>query len=202
MPGRTLAQGATAATLLSYVRAAASAAGLALLAPAATAAQADAPAEPPAGTDAPPRFMLVLHGGAGTIRRADMTPAQDSAYRSTLTRAIRAGYDVLQGGGPALDAVTAVIGIVDLVPRRYFFTERRWESLQRIRETERQQGRGQARLLRHRLDEDHGTVGVVALDGGGHLAAGTSTGTSCATWSPTTSAPACGTPARVYGDEG
>jgi hypothetical protein len=29
-----------------------------------------------------PQFLLVVHGGAGTIRRAEMTPAQDSAYRA------------------------------------------------------------------------------------------------------------------------
>src|SRR2546428_6336716 len=72
------------------------AAGLVSLAPAASAPQR-------------PQFMLVVHGGAGTIRRQDMTPAQDSAYRATLTQAIRAGYDVLRGGGASLDAVTAVV---------------------------------------------------------------------------------------------
>src|SRR5258705_9834694 len=36
-------------------------------------------------------FTLVVHGGAGTIRRTDLTPQDDSAYRATLTRAIRAG---------------------------------------------------------------------------------------------------------------
>src|SRR2546428_2308773 len=79
------------------------AAGLVSLAPAASAPRR-------------PQVMLVVHGGAGTIRRQDMTPAQDSAYRATLTQAIRAGYDVLRGGGASLDAVTAVITVLEDSP--------------------------------------------------------------------------------------
>ena len=56
-----------------------------------------------------PRFMLVVHGGAGTIRRADMTPQMDSMYRASMTAAIRAGYDVLNRGGSSLDAVVATV---------------------------------------------------------------------------------------------
>ena len=186
-----------------------------------------------------PQFMLVVHGGAGTIRRQDMTPAQDSAYRATLTQAIRAGYDVLRGGGASLDAVTAVITVLEdsplfnagkgavftnagtveldaaimdgsalragavagvkhiknpitlarlvmeksphvmlagdgaeafakqqgvtLVPQSYFYTERRARELERIKAAE---AKGRT----------HGTVGAVALDQQGRLAAGTSTG--------------------------
>jgi len=183
--------------------------------------------------------MLVVHGGAGTIRRQDMTPAQDSAYRATLTQAIRAGYDVLRGSGSSLDAVTAVITVLEdsplfnagkgavltnaatveldaaimdgaalragavagvkhiknpitlarlvmeksphvmlagdgaeafakeqgmtLVPQSYFYTERRARELERIKAAEAKQ-------------RAHGTVGAVALDQQGRLAAGTSTG--------------------------
>ena len=56
-----------------------------------------------------PRFMLVVHGGAGTILREDMTAERERQYRETLTTAIRAGYDVLNGGGRSLEAVVAVI---------------------------------------------------------------------------------------------
>src|SRR6266849_4751095 len=63
-----------------------------------------------------PQFLLVVHGGAGTIRRTAMTPAQDSAYRAKLTQAIRAGYDVLRGGGTSLDAVIATITVLEESP--------------------------------------------------------------------------------------
>src|SRR5260370_786228 len=63
-----------------------------------------------------PQFLLVVHGGAGTIRRADMTLAQDSAYRAKLTQAIRAGYDVLRADGTSLDAVIATITVLEESP--------------------------------------------------------------------------------------
>jgi beta-aspartyl-peptidase (threonine type) len=197
----------------------------------------------PGGSRAPrgpaiqrPQFLLVVHGGAGTIRRTAMTPAQDSAYRAKLTQAIRAGYDVLRGGGTSLDAVIATITVFEesplfnagrgavftnagtneldaaimdgaslragavagvkhikhpivlarlvmersahvllagegaeafakeqgmaLVPQSYFFTQRRWDELKRAKAAAK----------------EHGTVGAVALDQAGRLAAGTSTG--------------------------
>ncbi len=186
-----------------------------------------------------PQFMLVVHGGAGTIRKESMTPADDSAYRATLTRAMRAGYDVLRGGGASLDAVIAVITVLEdsplfnagkgavftnagtneldaavmdggtlragavagvkhiknpivlarlvmeksrhvllagdgaeafakeqgmtLVPASYFRTERRWQELERDK-------------AKAAKASEHGTVGAVALDQQGRLAAGTSTG--------------------------
>jgi beta-aspartyl-peptidase (threonine type) len=193
--------------------------------------------DPTPGQGQRPEFMLVVHGGAGTIRRADMTPQEDSAYRATLTQAIRAGYDVLRADGSALDAIIATITVLEdsplfnagkgavltnagtveldaavmdgtglragavagvkhiknpialarlvmersphvllagdgaeafateqgipLVPQSYFYTERRRKELER------------AKAARARV---HGTVGALALDGQGRIAAGTSTG--------------------------
>jgi beta-aspartyl-peptidase (threonine type) len=61
---------------------------------------------------------------------------------------------------------------VELVPTSYFFTEARWRSLQRALEAEQsadaREGAGELGAA--------GTVGVVALDMNGDLAAGTSTG--------------------------
>src|SRR5579884_3757566 len=190
-----------------------------------------------------PQFFLVVHGGAGTIRRADMTPSQDSAYRATLALAIRTGYDVLRADGAALDAVIATITVLEdsplfnagrgavltdagtveldaavmdgtalragavagvkhiknpiqlarlvmersphvllagdgaeafarqqgmaLVPQSYFVTERRRRELERARAREPQPHGG-------------GTVGAVALDRQGRMAAGTYTNATCA----------------------
>ena len=56
-----------------------------------------------------PRAVLVLHGGAGTIDRASMTPELEQDYRAALEGALRAGHAVLAGGGNAMDAVEATL---------------------------------------------------------------------------------------------
>jgi L-asparaginase / beta-aspartyl-peptidase len=189
-------------------------------------------------------FGLAIHGGAGTLPRAEMSSERESRYRAGLAAALDAGFAVLQAGGTSLDAVTravvvlednplfnagrgsvftldghneldasimegstlragAVCGVthirnpielartvmehsqyvmlggagaeefalsrgVALVPRSYFHTPERWRQLERIRS-------GDAELSA--LTISHvGTVGAVALDGDGHLAAATSTG--------------------------
>ena len=62
---------------------------------------------------------------------------------------------------------------LEIVDPKYFYTERRWESLQRAIKSEKVE-------LSEDEDESgdkkHGTVGCVALDKNGNLAAGTSTG--------------------------
>src|SRR5882672_4567560 len=189
-------------------------------------------------------FGLAIHGGAGTLPRAEMTAEREVNYRDGLGRALEAGYALLQGGATSLDAVTqavmllednplfnaglgsvftfdghneldaaimdgstlkagAVCGVTHirnpiqlartvmehseyvmlsgggaeefalsrglaLVPSSYFHTAERWRQLERIRG-------GDATLSA--LTISHvGTVGAVALDGDGHLAAATSTG--------------------------
>lgn len=53
--------------------------------------------------------VLVLHGGAGTIRRDTLTPEKADAYHAGIRTALRAGYAVLNAGGTALNAVTATV---------------------------------------------------------------------------------------------
>jgi len=67
---------------------------------------------------------------------------------------------------------------VELVDEGYFRTEERWESLQRALEAEKQAGPPVPQTRGSAGGEDHkfGTVGAVALDQAGDLAAGTSTG--------------------------
>ena len=189
-------------------------------------------------------FALAIHGGAGTLPRAEMSAERELKYQSGLAAALEAGYAVLQGGGTSLDAVMravmalednplfnagrgsvftldghneldaaimdgrtlqagAVCGVTHirnpvelartvmehsefvmlqgagaeefalshgmaLVPQSYFYTPERWQQLERIRA-------GDAGLSA--LTISHvGTVGAVAMDVNGRLAAATSTG--------------------------
>ena len=189
-------------------------------------------------------FALAIHGGAGTLPRAEMSGEMERLYREGLGEALKAGFSVLESGGTALDAVThavvvleddalfnaghgavftldgqieldasimdgatlkagAVCGVTHIknpvelaravmehsdyvmlsgggaeefaltrgfrfVPRSYFYTAARWRQLERIRG-------GDAHLSP--LTISHvGTVGAVALDHRGRLAAATSTG--------------------------
>lgn len=191
----------------------------------------------------PPKWSLAIHGGAGTLDRAAMTPEKRAEYEAALQAALDAGAKVLADGGSAMDAIKAAIipmedsplfnagrgavftwdgtneldaSIMDgrdrsagaiagvktvknpilladkvrtasphvmlmgagaeqfaaeqgfpVTPPEYFATEARREALERMK----------AEQL-SALDVDHkfGTVGAVALDQSGNLAAGTSTG--------------------------
>lgn len=207
-----------------------------------------------------PRWSIVVHGGAGVIERASLSPELEQQYRSAMESAVRAGGAVLERGGSAVDAVEIVIqgleddplfnagrgavftaegrneldasimdgrtraagavagvtrtrhpislarrvmeqsphvmmvgagaeafartqGLEEVDPS-LFFTERRWRQLE---ETLRQRGEavpdrpmGAPPPESHQgaVVDDHrfGTVGVVAFDTQGNIAAGTSTG--------------------------
>ena len=183
-----------------------------------------------------PDFVLVIHGGAGTILKKNITPEKEKLYINKLNEALTVGSEILKKGGSSLDAVTqtimvmensplfnagkgavftaegvnemdasimdgrnlnagAVAGVrhiknpilaartvmedtkhvmlvgqgademaenngLELVDSSYFFTENRWESYLKAKEKA----------------DKHGTVGAVALDNYGNLAAATSTG--------------------------
>ena len=62
---------------------------------------------------AKPRIALVIHGGAGTISRADLTPAKEAAIRAALNRALDAGNAVLSSGGASVDAVQAAVVVLE-----------------------------------------------------------------------------------------
>src|SRR5436309_8481756 len=61
----------------------------------------------------PMKCGMVIHGGAGTIERSEMTPENEKAHRAGLERALKAGYAVLQHGGASLDAVEAAIRVLE-----------------------------------------------------------------------------------------
>lgn len=62
---------------------------------------------------APGEWKLVIHGGAGGIERARHSAEKDSAVRGGLDRALGAGEKILASGGKALDAVEAVIRVLE-----------------------------------------------------------------------------------------
>ncbi|TPW03204.1 MAG: beta-aspartyl-peptidase (threonine type) [bacterium] len=67
----------------------------------------------PAVAQETPRWSFAIHGGAGVIERASLTPEQDAAYRAALHRALEAGSAVLAAGGSSLDAVQAAIELME-----------------------------------------------------------------------------------------
>ncbi|MBL7708034.1 MAG: isoaspartyl peptidase/L-asparaginase [Chitinophagaceae bacterium] len=206
------------------------------------------------------KFVLVIHGGAGTILKSQMTPEKEKAYQEALNKALETGYAILKNGGSAMDAVEAAVrtmednplfnagkgavftnegkneldaaimdgktlaagsvaGVttirnpitaaravmeksphvmmtgkgaekfaqqqgIEIVDPSYFYTEDRWKGLQRAKSedsTKMQQDHTDTSKkvsLRQPENKDYkyGTVGAVALDRHGNLAAATSTG--------------------------
>lgn len=65
---------------------------------------------------AEPNYVLVIHGGAGTMVRDDSTPEQRAMYRAALSRALKAGYEVLKSGGEAMDAAVEAVSVMEDCP--------------------------------------------------------------------------------------
>ena len=203
------------------------------------------------------KFVLVIHGGAGTILKQNMTPEKEKAFNKALLTALQLGYDTLRKGGSALDAVEMAVRFMEddplfnagkgavftsegkneldaaimnganlaagsiagvttiknpistarqvmeksehvmlvgkgaeqfaaqngqtLVDPSYFFTEHRWKALQdaKHKDSLKQLDKTPNHLAVKQpgnKDYKYGTVGAVALDRYGNLAAATSTG--------------------------
>ncbi|MFZ1530415.1 MAG: isoaspartyl peptidase/L-asparaginase [Ferruginibacter sp.] len=58
-------------------------------------------------------FSIAIHGGAGTILRSEITPEQEIAYLASLKQALDSGYQILETGGTALDAVKAAVVVLE-----------------------------------------------------------------------------------------
>ena len=59
------------------------------------------------------KFTIVIHGGAGTILKEDITPDLEQAYSEGLRVALDAGYAVLEEEGSAVNAVKAALVIME-----------------------------------------------------------------------------------------
>lgn len=56
---------------------------------------------------------IVIHGGAGTILKEDMTPELEQAYSEGLQQALDISYAVLEEGGTAVNAVKAALVLLE-----------------------------------------------------------------------------------------
>ena len=74
------------------------------------------PIRKPAQVQAKNNFGIVIHGGAGTILRKNMTPEMDAAYRETLAKAIETGHAILATGGSSTEAVEKTIHMMENSP--------------------------------------------------------------------------------------
>ncbi|EID76605.1 isoaspartyl peptidase/L-asparaginase family protein [Imtechella halotolerans] len=63
-----------------------------------------------------PNFGIVIHGGAGTILKKNMTPELEAEYKKVLEEAIRTGHEILKNGGSSLDAVEKTINVMEDSP--------------------------------------------------------------------------------------
>lgn len=209
-------------------------------------------------TYAQQKYVMVIHGGAGTILKKNMTPEKEAAYTAALTLALQKGYEQIKAGKTSLDAVEAAIHVLEdsplfnagkgavfthdgrnemdaaimdgktlmagavagvtvirnpisaaravmeksehvmmvgpgaeafakqagltIVDPKYFFTEERWKGLQEAIKEDSVKAvldHGSKKSMKLGIinrDYKFGTVGAVALDHMGNLAAGTSTG--------------------------
>jgi beta-aspartyl-peptidase (threonine type) len=144
-------------------------------------------------------FSIVIHGGAGTILKSDMTPELEEAYMLALEEALNAGYAVLEQGGTSTNAVKAAIVVLEdnvlfnagrgsvftkkglqeikLEPDEYFFSQFRYDQWKEMRDSDNYSldhtHSGLEELMK---DKKFGTVGAAACDMNGNIAAATSTG--------------------------
>jgi L-asparaginase / beta-aspartyl-peptidase len=62
------------------------------------------------------KAVLVIHGGAGTILKKNMSEEREKEYRDKLAEALTAGHRILRGGGTSLDAVEAAVRVMEESP--------------------------------------------------------------------------------------
>ena len=58
-------------------------------------------------------LSIAVHGGAGVMPGAELTPERRRAFHEGLEAALRAGYAVMEAGGGSLDAVVAAVKVLE-----------------------------------------------------------------------------------------
>jgi beta-aspartyl-peptidase (threonine type) len=119
---------------------------------------------------------------AGAVASVSIIKNPISAARAVMEHS---PHVLLIGRGAELFAIKQKL---EIVHPDYFWTEQRWKELQdALKKEEEQRGRAGSRQrpesAASRRQRHFGTVGAVALDGDGNLAAGTSTGGMTNKWS-------------------
>ena len=71
---------------------------------------------PSSGSSGNIPIAIVMHGGAGIITRASMTPDKEKLYRHAMNTALEKGYEILEKGGSSSEAVIEVISTLEDSP--------------------------------------------------------------------------------------
>ena len=58
-------------------------------------------------------YAIAIHGGAGAVPRATLSPERERQYRDGLEAALEGGYALLERGGSSLDAVSTAVRILE-----------------------------------------------------------------------------------------
>ncbi|HET6246000.1 MAG: isoaspartyl peptidase/L-asparaginase [Bacteroidetes bacterium] len=61
-------------------------------------------------------IVFMIHGGAGTILKKNMTPEKEKEYTDKMEEAVTLGYKILINGGSGLDAIESAIKILEDSP--------------------------------------------------------------------------------------
>ena len=62
------------------------------------------------------KIAIVIHGGAGTMKKENMTPELEELYLLKLEEAVRVGYEILKDGGTSQEAVEKTIHVMEDSP--------------------------------------------------------------------------------------
>ena len=62
------------------------------------------------------KIAIAIHGGAGTLLKGQMTTEKEDLYRAALKTALDAGYQMLEEGATAIDAVERAVKILEDSP--------------------------------------------------------------------------------------
>ena len=61
-------------------------------------------------------FAIIIHGGAGTILKKNMSDEKEAEYKAKLEEAIKVGHSILKNGGTSQEAVMKTIQIMEESP--------------------------------------------------------------------------------------